>query len=278
MKYFAATYGDFVRFDAKPNEDCYRVSKKFPIFAVADGVTQAHYKTGQYVFPKGAKEAAEIFCRATISHLEKPMARGSKRIIKHIKEAFNRANEKIKILNEKYGIDKKMNYVEYDWFDTVGVAGIIAKNTLSYGFVGDCGLAIFDRNNKKKFQTKDMVLPAIKRFRKTYKDYKKLLPSSQTIIIHKDFRNNPNKKGYGSFTGEPTVQNYYKIGSKKLEKGDLIVFYSDGFFELLKDKDFIKILREKNRQKLDALVMKKAKENPEKYGGDRTFVALEFNG
>jgi serine/threonine protein phosphatase PrpC len=108
-----------------------------------------------------------------------------------------------------------------------------------------------------------------------YKDWNKLSKNERSLIMHKDFRNNPNKKGYGSFTGEDGVENYYKIEVKNLKEGDMVVFYSDGFFELLEDKNFIRILRGQNREELDGFVMQKAKEN-EKYGDDRTFVSVIF--
>jgi len=279
QEYFAVTYSDFIKFDAKPNEDFYLVSKKFPIFTVADGVTQSHYKNGEYAFPKGAKETAEIFCYKTIEYLEKQLDFKKpieKEIKNSIKEAFDFSDKKIKELNIRYGIDKKLNYIEYDWFDTVGVAGIILKNKIYYGYVGDCGLAIFDENNKLKFQTKDEVAPAVKRFREMYKNWKDFPQEKRTLIIHRDFRNNPDKKGYGSFTGEEGVQDYYKLGIKELKNNDLIVFYSDGFCELLKDKNFVKILKEKNRKKLDNFILQKAKENVQKYGHDRTFIAVKI--
>lgn len=278
MKYFSASYRDFVRFDVKPNEDYRLTSKKFPVFAVADGVTQSHYPNGRYALPYGAKEAARIFCHATVQYLEKnySLIRANKRIEKLIGEAFDIANQKIKALNEKHGIQKRMDYKEHDWFDTVGVVGVVINSTLHYGFVGDCGLAIFDARNKKIFQTKDMVRPAIKRFEKMFPDHLQFERLKHQFIIRKDFRNNPDKNGYGSFTGQPEVQNYYAFGIKKLHKGDMMILYSDGFFELLKNEEFIKILRKQDKKQLDRFVMKKAKENHKQYGDDRTFISVVF--
>src|SRR5688572_23154556 len=105
MKIFSATYQDFVHFDAKPNEDAFLVAKKFPIFAVADGVTQSHYPSGRYALPYGAKEAAEIFCKATIEYLENNLdlkKTDDKEIKNAITQAFNTTNEGIKELNIKH--------------------------------------------------------------------------------------------------------------------------------------------------------------------------------
>lgn len=277
MKTFSATYQDFVRFDMKPNEDALLISKKFPIFAVADGVTQSHYPNGRYALPYGAKEGAHIFCRKVVHFLEKNAnfkEKDGRKIKNTIKEAFNEANQEIKKLNKKHGIQKRMDYKEHDWFDTVGIIAVIIKNELYYGFVGDCGLAIFDKNNKKRFQTKDMVKPAIKRFDAIYPDAGRWNVLRRQFVIRKDFRNNPNKKGYGSFTGQSGVEHYYAIGTQQLNRGDMVVLYSDGLFELLKDKNFIQVLRKQDKKQLNSFVMQKAKETPSKYGDDRTFVSF----
>lgn len=71
---FSATFPDFIRFDknpTKPNEDAFLFSKKYPIFLVADGVTQSHFKNGKYAYPDGAKKAANIFCSQSLKVLEK---------------------------------------------------------------------------------------------------------------------------------------------------------------------------------------------------------------
>lgn len=277
MKHFSATYQDFVRFDVKPNEDAFLVSKKFPILAVADGVTQSHYPNGRYALPYGAKEAAHIFCRSVVHFLERGIDFEKENEIKEaIKGAFSEANQRIKELNEKHGIQKRMDYKEHDWFDTVGVTVVVVRNNLYYGFVGDCGLVIFDRHNKKKFQTKDMVRPAVKRFNAMHPNANTWDILQCQFIIRKYFRNNPNKRGYGSFTGQAGVEHYYALGKKQLQKGDMVVLYSDGLVELLKEKSFLKILRAENKKKLNELVMQKAKEDPKKYGDDRTFISFVF--
>lgn len=280
MKYFLATYGDYKKFDAKPNEDYYLISKNLPVFAVADGVTQSHYKSNRYALPYGAKEAARIFCKSAIQHLEEnsDFKKTTDKEIKNvIKNAFNFANQKIKELNIKHGIDKKMDYITHDWFDAVGILGILVKNKIYYGYVGDCGLAIFDKNNKKAFQTKDMVRPAVKRFKKLHKNWKSFPQSKRTLIMHRDFRNNPAKTGYGSFSGEPGVEKYYQIKSKRLKNNDLAVFYSDGLLELLKIGGFVEILRSHNKKKLANFMAKKTRENSEKYGRDRTLISFVFS-
>jgi serine/threonine protein phosphatase PrpC len=289
LNYFAATYTDFIKFDRKPNEDFYLISEILPIFAIADGVTQSHFREGkfkgEYAFPAGAKVAAQIFCYTTLEFLEKNLPKQNKNFENLIKEAFNLANQKIKEFNISEGIDKKLDYFEYDWFDTVGITGFIVENTLYFGYVGDCGLAIFDKENKLKFQTKDQVAEAKKFVKKLYKNWKNFSFYKKTLILRKELRNRPDGRGFGSFTGQEYVKKYYQIGKQNLREGDLVLFYSDGFLNYLKFPKFIKILRKMVRQAhhkqdkkaLDKFTFQKAKKSYRKYGTDRTLIAVNFS-
>jgi serine/threonine protein phosphatase PrpC len=278
MQYFSTTYTDFIKFDKKPNEDFYLISKKFPIFVIGDGVTQSHFQSGVYAFPSGARAAAEIFCYTTLEYLENKLKKIDKKTNYKmlIKKAFDLANQRIKELNENEGITEKLDYLVYDYFDTVGVLGFLIGNILHYGYLGDCGLTVFDRKNTLKFQTKDQVKEAIEEIKKKIKNWDDLSQNKKTLIMHRDLRNNPSGKGYGSFSGEEGVKKYYRIGSLVLNPKDLIVFYSDGFLNYFKFQEFVKILRKRDKKSLDELTFQKAKENYEKYGTDRTLIAVEF--
>jgi len=275
MKVFVATYSDFIKFNKKPNEDFYLVSKKFPLFAIADGVTQACFPTGEYAFPLGARAAAEIFCYTVMRYLEKKL----KEKINYkglIEIAFNLANKRIEELNENEGITERLDYLFYDYFDTVGVVGFIAKNKLYYGYVGDCGLAIFNKNNKIIFKTNDDVAKAVNLAKKIYKKWGSFSLEQKSLILHSQFRNRKDGRGYGSFTGEKVVKRYYRIGRKSLNEGDLILFYSDGFLNYLSFPKFLKLIKKMDRKNFEKFTNRKAKENYEKYGTDRTIVAIEF--
>jgi serine/threonine protein phosphatase PrpC len=278
MKCFSATYTDFIKFDKKPNEDFYLISEKFSIFAIGDGVTQSHFQSGAYAFPSGAKAAAEIFCYTTLEYLENKLKKIDKKTNYKslIENAFDLANQRIEELNENEGITEKLDYLVYDYFDTVGVVGFIMKNKLYYGYVGDCGLIIFDKKDNLKFQTKDQVKEVVDKIKKKIKNWDDLSENEKALIMHRDLRNNLSGNGYGSFSGEKGVKKYYRIGSLTLNSKDLIVFYSDGFLDYFKFPEFIKILRKQNKKALDEFTFKKAKENYEKYGTDRTLIAVEF--
>ncbi|MBI2054138.1 MAG: hypothetical protein HYT36_02300 [Candidatus Staskawiczbacteria bacterium] len=272
---FCATYSDFVKFNKKPNEDFYLVSEKFPIFVLADGVTQSSFLSGEYSYPEGARTAAKIFCYETLSCMEENFKKREDEIL--FKESFKKANKKIKELNETEGMAKKLDYLVFDYFDAVGIAGFLKKDILHYGFVGDCGLIVFDKNNEIKFQTEDQVEPAMINARDKYKNWKELDKRQRTIIMHKEFRNLKGGSGYGSFSGEDGIEDYYITGKTKLSAGDLAVFYSDGFLPYFQFIEFIDILRKQNQNILDSFVVKKAEENPEELGCDRTLISFNFN-
>jgi serine/threonine protein phosphatase PrpC len=277
MKHFSVTFTDFIKFDRKPNEDFYLVSKKLPIFVIADGVTQSHFRSGkhkgEYAFPAAARVAAQIFCYTILDFLEKELEQKKKNPEKLIERAFDLANQKIKELNIAEGIDKKLNYLEYDWFDTVGIAGFIIKDIVYYGSVGDCGLIIFDKENSLKFQTKDQVASYLDKMKKLYKNWEDFSYNKKALIMHRDFRNRQDAKGYGSFSGEKGVRKYYQVAHEKLDSGDLVVFYSDGFLKYFQFPEFIELLRNQDMKGLERFTFKKAKESYQQYGTDRTLVA-----
>jgi serine/threonine protein phosphatase PrpC len=277
MKCFCASYGDAIRFDKKPNEDFYLISKKFPIFIVADGVTRGHFSDGRYACRYGAKKAAEIFCRTVLWELEnKFWEKGD--VLQKIKYSFDLANEKIKHLNTEEGIDKKLNYVEYDWLDTVGVVGLIQDKKLYYGYVGDCGLAIFDKKNNKKFQTEDMVADRVAGFANSHPSWYSYSKGKRRYLIKSQLRNSDNGQGYGTFSGQEGVKNYYVFGSKELSSQDMVVFYSDGFLEYLDGPKFVDILRQENKRKLNNMMFWKILKNIFKYGHDRTLISIKIEG
>jgi len=272
---FVATYTDTVKFNRKPNEDFYLFSRQYPIFVIADGVTQSCFKSGGYAFPAGAKAAAEIFCYSILEFLEKNFQTEHSKIL--IEKAFDLANLRIKGLNQAEGITEKLDYAVYDYFDTVGVVGLIFGSNLYYGYVGDCGLMILNKENKILFQTKDMVAPALRQAKKFYKKkWDTFTKRKKLLILHKEFRNNPSGIGYGSFSGEEWVKKYYTIGNFPLKKEDFVIFYSDGFVPYLKFKEFLKLLRRRNKKNLEKFIYKKADRNYQKFGTDRTLIAIEL--
>ena len=119
-------------------EDAWKVSKKFLIFAVADGVTVKEYKE-IVTKPSDPKVVADLFCSKAIEFIEKNFSRLSK---KKIEQAYEYANKSVRAFNR----NKKEN------FGTVGSLAAIKDNKILGSRVTDCGFALF-RNGKMIFKT-----------------------------------------------------------------------------------------------------------------------------
>lgn len=235
-----------------PREDSFRYycDKERTLVIVADGITRD--PTGMkelpdieekekikevaknYPRPSPAKMTADLFCKSFIRY-----AKAKKSSIDLIKNSLKEVNGKIKELNEKN--NPKPDYLENDFWACVGVVGAITNNNLYYGFIADCGVAIFDKNGKLKFRTENQGPNSKgnidKDVRKRYETSFKF-PEGRKII-RSLYRNNPlNPLSYGAFTGEKNALHFIKTGKFQLNKEDYIIFYSDGMFPFLYSKKF----------------------------------------
>ena len=70
------------------------------------------------------------------------------------------------------------------------------------------------------------------------------------------------------------------FGEIRLNKGDLIVFYSDGFMSIVSHKKFFKTIYQENESLTDQLfipyALLLAKQNPLKFGEERTLIAIIY--
>ena len=199
-----------------------------------------------------------------------------------MKNAFNFANKAIFNLNEKYGINKKLDYLVNDYFSTCGVAVFIKGDFLYYGYVGDCGIRIYDKNDFFKFISIDDVEPL-----EEWLDNQKFKSEKEHWITwRKVLRNKPKAPylTYGVFTGEPEAKDYYHFGKIKLQKGDLSFLYSDGFLYFIQKPEFRKLFRifKKNQllREVNKFIKKeinlkhKIKENSELLLDDKTLISI----
>src|SRR3989344_593600 len=186
MHIFAATYTDAVKFNRKPNEDYFLASEKHPIFSVADGVTRYVAEDLRYSYPAGARAAAQIFCQSAVEYLENEFEKGTGLQEKTMRETLKFANGRIRELNENEGMTKEtINYRDRDFFDCVGIVTVISRSTLLYGYLSDCGLVLFSKENKLLFRTENTIRPVIAPYIQM-EDVRK-----RRELIKKELRNNP---------------------------------------------------------------------------------------
>lgn len=269
----------FKNLKGKPNEDFYLVSEKYLIFTVADGSSRIKNKAGTYTEISGARLAAEEFCKAVTIYLEKNYKKAD---LKILKQALNFANRAIFKLNEKWGINKKLDYLENDYFSTCGVAGFIKGKILYFGYVGDCEVRIYNRDDFLKFISINDVLPL-----EEWRDGQNFKSKNEYWLIwRKILRNKSNAPylTYGTFTGEPEVKYYYHLGKIKLQKGDLVFFYSDGFSHFIKKPKFRKLFKVRKGNQLLKEINKsiekeiksklKTREGDEIFLDDKTLISI----
>jgi len=238
-----------------PIEDSFKhfVNENVGIFAVADGITRDPIKNS-YPNPSPAKEVADLFCKIFMK-----------------KQSLKFINQQIKKLNQEKNLNP--DYLENDLWACVGVGGVIENYKLNYEFIGDCGVAIFDKNGNLKFKTnnegpnsKGSIDKEIKEKYKTSFSEKK-----GRELIRSKYRNNPKEKlAYGALTGEKNAEHYIKKAKKNLVNGDYALFYSDGAIPIIFSDKF-NIAKEFNS------LERYFKKNIEKIGGaEGTLIAVKL--
>lgn len=134
------------------NEDAWKASETFPVYAVADGVTQSLLK--ELVLPTGPKLVADLCCAEVIAFLEKRYNDISADILK---DAYVSANGAIKRLN----VERRET--------AATVASVVAvKDGRVFGSrLTDCGFALM-RKGKIAFKTPEFWALAKREHREGY--------------------------------------------------------------------------------------------------------------
>lgn len=137
----------------RPNEDCVmHVSSR--VFAVGDGITRFVLGANEYPNPSIASSASTTFCRIATRCANSLIEQGQEvlfgdKIKEIVKIGFKEANSCIQEFNALHGITRETtDYLKNDFAGCVGVLGILMGSTLYYGYIGDCGLLIY---NSKSF-------------------------------------------------------------------------------------------------------------------------------
>lgn len=260
-----------------PIEDAYYA--KDTLAVVADGITRDpigipdlskasfEEQLKRYPRPSGGEIAAKIVCSTFAENT----------FYKTLKEKMVLANQKIKECNQRY--NPFCDYLENDYYGTVCACAEIIDQTLFYSYICDCGVIVYDKQGKVKFQTTDekenISDPYIRKIGIPWN-----LPEARKMV-RKEYRNNPyqirNGKcvSYGTLTGEESAELFIREGDISLEDGDLIVVYSDGFTNFLHEEDFKKILLHFHEKDFLSYIKHKEKESYEKYGKEKTLVLMK---
>lgn len=260
------------------------------IFAVADGITrdplnildfENHSKEellANYPQASPAKFAADKFTECFVDFLKDNSSTNN------IKEAFINSNNQIKNLNEKN--NPNPDYLINDYWACVASGGVIKDNIMHWGCIGDCGIIVYDNNLNKKFETPNSVLDFKEYFHvhnNKPKDYNWSKPESR-VLVRKFFRNNPNKivsgkrVSYGAVTGEKNAEFFMDFGEINLNPNDLILFYSDGFYPVIKEEGFLKVILEflvnQDTKIIDEYLNYLISKNKEEFGTEKSLILV----
>jgi len=251
-----------------PKEDSFNFDEN--TFAVADGVTRdpleylPDIKTlkGKLAFawnykrPSPAKVAADLFC-ITSTHVLKDFDIKDKTAIT---EAFEISNNKIKEYNNLTFDD--IDYLTNDFAGCVASLAVKNKEYVHFGFISDCGVAIFDEKGNLKFRTEDEGPLKYKKERWSSEQMKRLSwenPEAR-IITRRDFRNNPeNPYSFGVLTGEDTAMHYVKIRTQEIRPSEHLIVYTDGLEDVIFSNEFVDRIRQKDNKGLKKLCQKRVK-------------------
>lgn len=263
-----------------PIEDQFYASSNYAI--VADGITRDPIGVSDFKdysmkellekYPKfsGAEKAAKEICN-TYSKL----SGGS------LKDKLIECNNSVKKLNDKY--ISECDYLENDYYGAVAACVQISGDILNYAYICDSGIIVYDNLGNIKFQTEnDKELYSEHYINEMFKQngISWNLPEAR-IRTRRDFRNNLNNiqdgkcVSYGALTGEADAAQFIRYGQLKITKEDIVLVYSDGFNNFLHDKEFINLLLNFDKEKLESYVNLKSLNDNEKYGKEKTIVYLK---
>ncbi len=235
-----------------PVEDSYKINKEGKIISVADGVTRDPMEylgnglfdkinfTLKYPKPSPAKIASNIFCDTFEKVLENFYIRDEK----SVKEAFKEANNEIKKWNKENILS--LDYILNDFAGCVASGISEQRGVISWGYLTDCGIAIFNTKGDLRFRTED---EGPHRLDKIFllDDKIKGKSWSQPEVrkrIRSHYRNNPDEYySFGVLTGEESALNYVRTGSEEIAPGDFLFVYTDGMEPIISSGDFSEKLR-----------------------------------
>lgn len=217
------------------NEDSYSASKKFPIYAVADGVTMPPLE--ELLAPSESKLAADIFCRKSVDFLEEYFKHKKTISTRILKEAYEYANNAVKKLNTRR--DFKLS--------STAMLAAATNGTIFGARLCDCGFVLF-REGKTIFKTPEFW----SRLKKSGKHGYGVIDGNPASLKYIDFYKMKYKKGDILALFSDGFENHVA---------------KQEFVSLFKRENLNKI--EKKIKKVDSGLVT---QNPEKFGHERTIL------
>lgn len=249
-----------------PREDAWAVDEKNGLFVVADGV---HLLKGieygnKYPRPSPAGKLAREFCGNFLKSARRT----------NLQRAFSLANRSVFHLNRNRKRSETFSRAEA-YYAATGAFGRIKKNTLEWGYICDSSITVLSASGKTLFSRTE---------HKHYNQFDPILSNYSSLdasyMLRTIFRNalssRGEKLGYGVITGERSAERYAWFGKRKLHKGEIVVFATDGFERYLQEGVFRSALISFDRQNAEAAMaqLKKAHRHDGGFIVEKTLVAV----
>lgn len=256
-----------------PREDYHFVSEKYPIFIVADGVTQKRDANGNYPNPSGVGEIARLFCEAVVTEAEKNYDNFTP---EKLKKLFVFGNKVVAEYNNSKGrVKEKLDYRDFDFFACTTSFVLIKDEKVYWWSLNDSGIVVFNSTLDEVFRSPE-----------TWSLKETLLQnrgeSSETEwnkSIKKVYRNSVGGSGYGVVTGEENALEHLNVGVMDLDIGSILMLYTDGFINYTHIYEFKKIFldwAETIQSDLQEISAVRIKESPKLYGLERSLIAVKI--
>lgn len=219
------------------------VSEDPPVFVVADGVTLDIPKMindgFDYPRPSPAGAVARIFCES-VAYLAKEKYQGFDK--KDIDGLFSDANRRVRVHNEKMGENVYCGNPT-GFYAATGAFVVIRGQQAYWASICDSYVSHFDKHMRLKSMSSGSCRP------------------------------------YAVINGEERMVNHLEKGTWKLEPGDLIFVYTDGYAYYMEDQAFLEIFADWDKdpeQSIDAYSMEANAKDLYKYGRERSLIVVRF--
>lgn len=264
----------FIYFESNSGEysfanrgDFYAVDSENKIFAVADSPTRyLTLRKRDYRNEDNSPKAAQLFCDLVVKDCKKLIDQNREIKSEDLTEIMKQINGEIKELNLSLG-KKYKDRDNYDLAETVGAFGFIHDGKFYSGMLEDCYLNILrGKELADVHKTRYQIMKSYRYLEEVMKNEgpERFLTRDLKRYLEKEeypeacwcnhLRNNIELKdkageplGWGCFNGESEAETYFQTSITQLEKGDIIMIFSDGMIPILQNDQIFNWLKDNLR-------------------------------
>ena len=199
----------------KPNEDVIVADADRGIFILLDGVTRPHEEYREVPGASAARDASTVFAREAYAYLKEHSREKDKECL--LRDAAACANSHLLSLRSGKSL------AQWEFYPaTLGILALIDDGVLHYLTVGDC-MGVLFRGSSRILFGKEFSLEGVD-----------LLRPSKAERYEKYCNQHPGFLSYTVFNGDESAPASAEYSFLRLEKGDTVLFATDGVGEMVK--------------------------------------------